>query len=218
MPTPTLLSAPVIWILLWFVVLLATQVLGQRMSADARDWVTVLRRLLIPYLALITGAVSPRLMGLTMIDWKTSLGLGVGLVAGFSILFALVRMGVSASETTSSQPQRWRSLVHSGTEEFSWAFLRGATWETLLLLSLPVALPAYWATWIAALLALPDLLLHAHGTPARIIRLGTLAATGVTFVYTRNFWLCWMLHAAISLLFAGVTFSRPSPEESAGTA
>lgn len=220
----TLLSPPIVWLAIWFIALAVGEFLCRRLRSHMCTWITPLRRLLIPYAALISGALSPRLMGLAMIDWKLSLSLGIGLVAGFSVLFLLVRMSLTTSSPTTESPTTepkstgaggiWRSLAQSGAEEFSWAFLRAATWEAMLLMSVPLALPAYWATWIAAALALPDLLLHTRSTPARMIRVATLAATGVTFIYTRNFWLCWVLHAVITLTFTGVTFGQTAPQDS----
>ena len=80
--------------------------------------------------------------------------------------------------------------------------------ESILLSGRALTLPAYWATWGAALLILPDLILQREQTPARLVRVAILVATSVLYIYTRNFWLCWILHALPALMFAGVPLAR----------
>ena len=201
------LPAPALWILLWFVALAATKILLRRTPHDVGVWADLVRRTLIPFAALVTGAVSPRLMGLTLIDWKTSLSLGIGLIAAFAVLFALVRMGQPAP-SQALRPGLPLRIFHSGATEFSWCFLRAATWESILLSGRALTLPAYWATWGAALLILPDLILQREQSPARLVRVAILVATSVLYIYTRNFWLCWILHALPALMFAGVPLAR----------
>lgn len=166
-----------------------------------REWANLTRRLLLPYAALLAGVVSPRLMGLSMLDWYTSLSLGIPLAAGLIMVFALVRMSQGPALPTSRAFGMF-TVIESGAEELSWAFLRAAFWEGIAATSLVLTLPAYWATWLAALVALPDLLLQNRGATARIVRIGLLAASSVVFIYTRNFWLCWILHATVALMFA----------------
>ncbi|MEZ4583642.1 MAG: hypothetical protein R3A10_18745 [Caldilineaceae bacterium] len=72
------LPAPTLWVLLWFMALAAAKILLRRAPRHVGVWADLGRRTLIPFAALLTGAVSPRLMGLTLIDWKTSLSLGSG--------------------------------------------------------------------------------------------------------------------------------------------
>jgi hypothetical protein len=55
--------------------------------------------------------------------------------------------------------------------------------------------------WGGALLVLPlSLLLQPTGLQ-RLVKLVILVVTSVLFLYTRNFWLCWLVHAALVLLF-----------------
>ena len=69
----------------------------------------------------------------------------------------------------------------------------------LLMLGEPLAAPAYWAVWLAALLALPSALAL---QPAAGTRLGkATVVTSVLFFYTRNFWFCWAIHAFAWLLW-----------------
>ena len=208
------LPAPTLWILLWFVALAAAKILLRRAPRHVGVWADLGRRTLIPFAALLTGAVSPRLMGLTLIDWKTSLSLGIGLMAGFAVLFALVRMGQPAP-TRELRPGLPLRIVHSGAAEFAWCFLRAAVWESILLSGQTLTLPAYWATWGAALLILPDLLPQWDHTPARLVRVAILIATSVLYIYTRNFWLCWILHALLALMFVGVPLTRTPQTQAA---
>lgn len=191
--------------------------LRARPLAVAARWVAV------PYLGLILGGLSPRLMGLTGINWPVSLGLGVGMLFTTVALLILVRVAFAAPPPELAAPaQSWSTRVYSifdsGAEEFHWAFLRGA------LAGIALAAPAapdsarYWAVWLAALLALPETVRAARSGPARLLKVVTLLATTVLFLYVPNFWLCWLLHAAVMLVastipaFAGgeQDLSRPT--------
>jgi len=81
-----------------------------------------------------------------------------------------------------------------------WVFLRGAVWELLLALPSPPESPGYWAVWLASLLALPELVIQHRHTSQRIIAGVLLVTTAILFFYTRNFFLCWLLHASVRLL------------------
>jgi hypothetical protein len=93
-----------------------------------------------------------------------------------------------------------------GAEEFFWSFLRGAFWEIALTLPNVVEVPAYWAVWMAALLALPLVIVLQPSGSRRLAKLTILVVTSVVFFFTRNFWLCWFLHAAIWLLLAPIIY------------
>ena len=163
----------------------------------------------LPYLALIAGGVSPRLMGLLYVDWITSLRLGVGLALALIAVAAVARLslrhtGASPSEAGSTGAPRWVAplviVTLSGAEEFFWCFLRGAVLELMLALQISVQLPLYWSIWIAAVFALPLSLAYRTGGYARLVILAVLVMTSILFFYTRNFWLCWAVHAAVLLL------------------
>ena len=193
-------------------------------------WLTALRALGIPYVGLLVGGLSPRRMGLSEIDWLASVGWGVGLILallGFLLLLrpTLTGLGGAGREERAPFP-----VVQAGLREFHWAFLRGSLWGIFAALgALPIAnglnginginglidsmatQPAYWAVWTAAAIALVEILLAANlastdfeaDRPALIVGFFTLLATSVLFLYTRNFWLCWLLHAGIVLAIAG---------------
>lgn len=159
---------------------------------------------LTPYLALIAGGASPRLMGLSAIDWALSLRIGVGLALGVLAFALLARAASSRTDELSEKgdarpdPQHWLGILASvglcGAEEFFWSFLRGATAELFVTLSVTLDASGYWAVWLAALLAAPMAALTQPTTMHRLVKLAILAMTSVLFFYTYNFWLCWALH------------------------
>jgi hypothetical protein len=185
-------------------------VAGWSFAPDSwRAWLALAYWVAIPYLALLAGAVSPRLMGLRFLDWSNNFQAGTALFLVLVILAGVARLLTmapqrSAPSTPGLQFATWTCVgavvVLCGAEEFFWSFLRGALWEIALTLPLSIDVPAYWAVWIAALLALPLALIVQPSTPRRLVKIATLMVTTVVFFYTRNFWLCWLLHAAIWIL------------------
>ena len=167
---------------------------------------------IIPYLALLAGAVSPRLMGLYWLDWRAAFQVGAGLLLA-SVLLALVgRLLTSPSAAPVEDggwPQRGVWIVEAGAEEWFWCFLRAAFWELLLAWPQAVTLPLYTAVWAAGALALPFTLALQPDPALRVIKLAALVVTSILFLYTRNFWLCWLIHAALVLLLVpGALHSR----------
>ena len=173
--------------------------------------------ILLPYGALIAGAVSPRLMGLVYIDWLTTLRLGLGLAAvlivvalGGRLLLQRNLPAAPGDESTAlaTWPALGLAILLSGGEEFFWCFLRGAVGEVLWMQQAAVPLPDYVAIWIAALLALPFALVAQPTWSERLVQVVVLIATSVLFFYTRNFWLCWFTHAALWLILAPAASAR----------
>ena len=209
-------QAPLFWLV---VALLTTALLLSLQASLPRRWRTRLwfaHWLLIPYLGLLAGGLSPRLLGVANIDWLASLGLGLGLLFGIIALLVLGRAVIDLGDAASPRSPRrffgnmtqpgWHTfggaLVWSGIEQFHWAFLRGGLHETLLALPTPPALPGYWAIWGAAGLILAELLWFRPGLASFVIQLVTLLTTSILFFYTRNFWLCWALHLAVHWIAA----------------
>ncbi|MBK8049596.1 MAG: hypothetical protein IPK16_22300 [Anaerolineales bacterium] len=174
-----------------------------------RMWMVIAYWLGIPYLALLTGAVSPRLMGVQFLDWPITFRLGVGLIIGLLVLVMVARLVLQPSADDHSvgtaPPTIWLVALATvglcGAEQLFWCFLRGALWELLLSVTV-VALPAYWAVWLAALLALPLTIAVHGGASWRVLAVGALVVTSVVFFYTRNFWLCWFVHAVLWMVLA----------------
>jgi hypothetical protein len=204
--------APGFWLVM--ALLGAIVALGSRpfLPTAARTPVILAYWLLLPYLALLSGGVSPRLMGLVYIDWALSLRIGMGLAFGLIVLTLGMRAASSfpslhtRRDASPDAPlHRWGAIVVviilCGAEEFFWAFLRGASAELLVNLQFSLTIPGYWAIWVAAALAAPVALINAPGAYGRLIKATILVLSSIVFFYTRNFWLCWLLHAAVWLIF-----------------
>jgi hypothetical protein len=202
-------QAPGLWLALSIVSLLLKLLVWGSLTERTRQAAAIGRWVLIPYLGLIIGGLSPRLLGLSAIDWQATFSLGAGIL--FFIMAALILVRASTVLPPTSKPeaadaihggraeQLWLApyfsvLLLSGAEEFHWAFLRGALWEMSLTLPTPPANTAYVAIWLATLVAAAELaVVHISGR-ARLFKLTLLLASTILFFFTRNFWLCWLLH------------------------
>lgn len=207
--------APGFWLLVGFLV---TALLISSQEYLPRRWrglIWFALWLLVPYLGLLMGGLSPRLLGLAGHDWLAGLGLGLGLIFAVVILLTLARavtdLGAPVTSDMTSDGDHaqhvrlgWHTisstLLWCGIEQFHWVFLRGGIWETLQTLPNPPELAGYWAIWCAALVILLELLLLRPGFYPLLIQLVALTTTSILFFYTRNFWLCWVLHVAVQLL------------------
>lgn len=173
---------------------------------------------LIPYIGLLIGHLSPTLMGLTHIDWLSSLRYGTGMIFVVIILFGLIRTTAIQPPTKPSQesvttspvllldPKNRRNsspllftgllsiIFVAGMQEFHWSFLRGACLEILLILAPNISLPAYSAIWLASALAGLELLTYKQSTVVLITIGVIMITTSILFFYTQNYWLCWGLH------------------------
>jgi hypothetical protein len=143
-------------------------------------------------------------MGIFWIDWRTTFQLGAGLLLVIGLL-ALVAWMFSIPRGEPGSGGDWARRLAliglAGAEEWFWCFLRAALWEIALAMP-PVAVsPVYWSAWGAALLALPLAVALQPRGPLRLVKLAILAVTTVVFIYTHNFWLCWLVHASLALLF-----------------
>lgn len=216
-------QSPVFWLL---VSIVATIGLATAYWRTRRVWITWLwigQWILIPYLGLISGGISPRLMGLAYLDWPATLGFGSGLLFVILALLVAVRIAAEISDRlpaqslhagqqlgrdhddkSSTSGQFWRYaaliIVLGGIEEFHWVFLRGALWETLFLAPTAVELPAYWSIWLAAAAVVFETALRRPSFEQWLVQVTVLATTSILFLYTRNFWLCWILHCAAILI------------------
>lgn len=210
--------APGFWLLIG---LLTTSLLRSLESALPRAWRLRLWAalwVLVPYLGLLSGGLSPRLMGLSGSDWSLSLGLGVGIAFGALLLLGLVRALLEMGERPllSGAPLRHSGLgalvFWSGITQFYWAFLRGGVWELLLTAPQPPEFPGYWAVWIAAALIAAQILWARPAVPSLILQLATLLTTSILFFYSHNFWLCWAFHAALQFLAAPALVITPQQD------
>jgi len=205
-------QTPGIWLLFSMVGGLTLLLMRPLLSPTWQEALKMVRWLLLPYIGLLLGGLSPRLLGLTNLDWLASLGLGLGLVFALLLLLGLVRAtteptampglqsNLQPGPDSSTVTTTLYGLIHRGAQEFHWCFLRGALWEFIYRSPTPPSLIAYWAIWLAALLAAPEAIGGQSSAAHRLLALLTLLATSVLFLYTRNFWLCWLLHAAAWLI------------------
>lgn len=195
------------------------------------------RWLVIPYLGLLTGGISPRLMGLTGINWFASFGFGLVLIGSVLVTLVLVRsvMAISGSPTTlvassfaslpanrlqpmpllkeTERQQRYtraiaNAVFNLGVEEFHLAFVRSAIWELLWTTASPTLQAGYWAAWAALAITIPEALSHQSTLTQRLSKGALLVATTVLFIFTRNFWLSWLLHLLGWLVLAPSTVQR----------
>lgn len=208
-PLPILASTiPLLWIAISIGISLIVAVIRHRCTERQQYWIDNARWVLIPYVALLVGHLSPRLMGLTEINWLNSISIGAGFIGIVAILLTLVlnRADLAQTEvmfTPASHRTTAQLVVGSATKQFHWSFLRGALWETLLRLGYASGTAAYLGIWIGGLVAVLELLLHGRNTVQRLVDITTLLLTSILFFYTRNVWLCWMLHLLI------MAFLRP---------
>lgn len=210
---------PGFWLLLSFALSGLTLLAARFLPGKIVGRLRMGRWIFTPYLGLLVGGLSPRLLGLSDIDWVAGLGLGVGLIFAIWLLLALVQATlhseVTASEGVRPVGQSWlEQIIWAGSQEFHWVFLRGAVWEMLLSLPTPPELPGYWAIWLASLLALPGIFVQHQHTAQRVIAGMLLITTAILFFYTRNFFLCWLLHASAGLFVGTGEITSRSQEQS----
>lgn len=194
------------WLLLDMAVAVIAWIVLRWLPLRWRNLAFFWRRLLIAYCGLLVGAISPRWMGLSGIDWQSSLALGVGAIVAVAAALLFVYFWYSSGESLlqeatppsslSRSGQRIYAILFAGAEQFHWSFLRACVTDLGLAVAANAATGAYWALWIAALLALPEMLMTKSALH-RIVSLTALVATTVLFLYVRNFWLAWALHALI---------------------
>jgi hypothetical protein len=162
----------------------------------------------IPYLVLLTGAASPRGMGLSGQDWVRTLGVGVPLagLAWLLILLGWHQARSLASEQVTSDDEApasaywlpaayWLTVaLEAGGQQMHWAFYRDAAIRWL---------GTYWGAWASVLL----LGLEWGSNPATwragqapdqarslLLRLLLAIVTTVLYLSVSNWWLNWGLH------------------------
>jgi hypothetical protein len=203
----TLLDNPRFWLLLNLSSAILLRLLGGTLSYRVKQTANLTRWLLIPYLGLLAGGLSPRLLGLTNLDWQASLSLGVAIVVAVLSGLVLVRLvttqpALSPRTNPPAITSPLASIFYSGAEELHWCFLRGALWEIFLALSVTPEQAAYQAIGAAALYTALELLLGKASVTHKLLKTVVLVATSVLFFYTHNFWLGWLLHSLSWLILA----------------
>lgn len=213
MPTATLSvleltnnRALLVWVVLECLVILVWLVFQFKISIKWYAFIRLVRLAAIPYSALLLGQISPRDMGLTGYDWSSSLALGSLIMVAMLALWIGVRTtGTSASADPPEQPllehsnvslwpNRGLLVLLSGGVELNWSFWRASGVQILSYVPMPIQSPAYWGIVLAFLIVLPDTLRATTSHIGRILNAAILIATSVLFLFTKNFWLCWILH------------------------
>jgi hypothetical protein len=167
------------------------------------------------YAALLLGVLSPRLMGLTQIDWGAPFGYGMAF-AGLALAI-LIAAGVTVRQRGPALPA-WPTLsaalaggalliAEAGALQWHWAFYRSAAIQAAQELGASAAI--VWGTWLGVGIvalegALNPELWHDLQTPGqaerRVLRAVLLVATSVLFLLSRNFWLLWATHALAAVI------------------
>jgi len=205
---------PGFWMLLSFFASIAFLFTYRSVSPERHAQLRIGRWFFIPYFGILFGGISPRLMGLTDIDWVAGLGIGVALIFVVLVILVLIRATLHLDESTVderlsvSRVNRVQQTFMAGAQEFHWTFLRAATWELMLLAPVAYHQPEYWSIWIASLLALPGIFAQYQRTSQRLIACVVLLTTAILFLYTRNFWLAWLLHASAQMLLGQRTIQK----------
>jgi hypothetical protein len=235
----SLLVAVMVTNALWLIL----RVLGKRSGAaavpalgvlSALPWLLVsLFFLLPPPAAWRFGALSPRLMGLTGIDWVASLRAGAPqmfVIVGLLIFGWLVYRRSLPGDRSRSRTERigatLRAPVDAALLQWHWAFYRalaiallpivaGALASSEILHPLGrqlLAAPLYWGSWLGLALIALEWVLNPFARaelqrPAQretaLLRVVLAIATTALFTVTPNFWLLLIAHLAVETVIAG---------------
>lgn len=195
-----------VWVVLECLVTLVWLVFQFKISIKWYAFTRLVRLAVVPYLALLLGQISPRDMGLTGYDWSSSLALGSLIMVAMLALWIGVRT-VGASTSADAQehslserssiatwPNRGLLVLLSGGVELNWSFWRASGAQILNYVPISIQSPAYWGIVLSFLIVLPDTLRATTSNIGRILNVAILVATSVLFLFTKNFWLCWILH------------------------
>ena len=189
-----------LWLASSFLLAGLTAGLARLFAPRLERTVRVIRWVFLPYLGLVVGELSPRSMGVSYLDWSLGLRVGLVVLAGMLALFVIVRIWLHSERglppgERSAGPFSLMMWIESSAQEFHWCFLRGASLDLLISFPAPDQVVQYWSTWLGAALAVPGVMLHSRGNSDRLISVAILLSTTSLFLYTRNFWLSWLLHA-----------------------
>lgn len=178
----------------------------------AHDIVRLAYCLIIPYVVLSQGWVSPLDLGLADLDWIRGSGVAAALAAGSLVLLAFTwshyarLVGSYAAvphERWLAQPWGWAFGVREAIYlEASWALVR----SPVLLLAGPYfgAYLGLAAVYAAGLLnARVRHELSIRGAREEVVLTASLAiVTATLYVYVHNLWLCIAAHASLRLAVA----------------
>ena len=189
--------------------------------------------LLPPPAAWRFGGLSPRLMGLTGIDWVASLRAGAplaGLIVGLLIFGWLVYRHTLSGDRGRTRAERvgatLRAPMDAALLQWHWAFYRALAIALLpivasALTNRAILLPlgrqlaeasVYWGSWLGLALVALEWLLNPFARAGlqrpgqreiALLRVVLAVATTALFTLTPNFWLLLICHLAVETLIAG---------------
>jgi len=216
-------QTPLLWLLISIITGLLLFTGADIIPASFRRHLQMVRWVLIPYLGLLSGGLSPQLMGLTYLNWFSIVEQNAILILAILAAALLIRITLEVNQRRIDTPGRHQDSIYAlqvidkskqqkSTVSIHWAvlfliflqnsmlefhlsFLRGALWEMLQHSALYQTLPHpfYWAIGLAALLFAIENWLHPATGTQRILALILIGGTSILFVYTVNYWLCAMV-------------------------
>ena len=99
-----------LWLALSFLLAGIATGVTRAIAPDLERLVRVVRWVQIPYIGLILGGLSPRLMGLTNVDWVSGFRVGVVALAGLLVLLFLIRTWLNFDRSVERQRTNWTIL------------------------------------------------------------------------------------------------------------
>lgn len=183
--------------------------------------------LLLPYLALITGVLSPRFLGLKGLENLAALGWtgdfafmladlqkatalillecladagNMVKVAVPAVLF-MAALRISFSRLGLTLPASMSSTWEIISEGLHWAFYRAIFWAATGDLYLGVVWGTVWVLWEGALVVR----MQPNGPAQKqrvLVKAMILIVTSALFFYAPNLWLLWPVHEVLALLMA----------------
>lgn len=166
--------------------------------------------LVLSFLALQSGLVNLREMGLAELDWVQ--GFGQGLAAGGAFLLILLVAGWQWRHVgPAAAPSGRHALlpVETAATQLLWALLWVGGAQLLAALGLDAGAAQAHGAWLGlALIAVVWLvnpsrraaMAEPSGARHQITHLAVALATTVVFILSGNLWLCWALHTAALLI------------------
>jgi len=206
--------------LLWCVPPFGKQRLQHFVSSYLQGWpwqtVRLIYCVLLPYVALLRGVVSPKEMGLTDLDWLPNLGWGLVLTVGGWALLSWGWRGFVQTAAEYPCPENlvladasrgWSyALREAACYQMSWAFYR-------------TAFVSYLGLYHGVFLALGVLFLAGVCDPATrsawnlpgkreaLLHTASLAlVTALVFLFTGNLWICIASHVVLQIAMARHVF------------